>query len=241
MIPPPDKIDHIGHRHPAARYHPFQRATQFFTTCGRNANHLPILLGQRPAQWMTALFIEQPAQVLNQVHLGQLGLGPRRFQPLLGRRLVENLLDRLLWMRRLSRMSQIFLDDSNGLGQGLHRRLGKGGTLRTIQRPTGAAHPQGAAAPTGRRSCRPSGEKTATTLDSRQANDKMTVSVPLVVRPPVTSGVALPCGRAAHQPGCTRSRSRDLLCRSAPNLRVPRHRFFRSFVVLHHLSTARSK
>ena len=48
---------------------------------------------------------------------------------------------------------------------------------------------------------------------------------PLGVRPPATFGVALPCGRAAHLPGCTLSRPRDLSCRSALPFRVPRHRF----------------
>jgi hypothetical protein len=65
----------------------------------------------------------------------------------------------------------------------------------------------------------------ATTLDRRQANDKINVSVPLGVWPPATITVALPCGRAARSPGCIFSRSRDLSCRSALPFRAPRHRF----------------
>ena len=68
-------------------------------------------------------------------------------------------------------------------------------------------------------------ENLATSLDRRQANDIINSFVPLGVRPPATFGVALPCGRAAHLPGCTLSRSRDLSCRSALPFRVPRHRF----------------
>jgi hypothetical protein len=54
-------------------------------------------------------------------------------------------------------------------------------------------------------------ENRATALDAVQANRILTVSVPLRVRPPVTVDVALPQGRAARSPGCTRSPPRDLL------------------------------
>ncbi len=72
---------------------------------------------------------------------------------------------------------------------------------------------------------------TAIGLDPRQANHIIRVSVPVRVRPPATLGVAPLCGGAARLPGCTISRPRDILCRSAQFLRVPRHRFLVSFAV----------
>lgn len=68
----------------------------------------------------------------------------------------------------------------------------------------------------------------ATTLDGRQAISIIRISVPARVRPPVMAQVESPLGETRRLPGCTLSRPRDISCRSAPHLRVPRHRFFQN-------------
>lgn len=68
----------------------------------------------------------------------------------------------------------------------------------------------------------------ATTLDGKQAISIIKISVPARVRPPAIAQVESPSGETRRLPGCTLSRPRDILCRSAPLFRVPRHRFFQN-------------
>ncbi len=80
----------------------------------------------------------------------------------------------------------------------------------------------------------------ATSVDRRQANDKINVSVPLGVWPPATNGVALSCGRAARLIGCTFSRSRDLYA-EAPSISGFFGSLFGSPAVFRRIHDARSQ
>lgn len=181
---PLNQINHVSHGHPTSSNNLFQAGSQSHAARRRHADDMSVLICQRPPQSMTYFCIEQLAQFFNQIHFGKLRLGARFLQPVVGRCLV---------------------------GCSLDTSVGSSTASFTFQRLL--AVDQSAS---NTSSCRPaflSRENLATTVDPRQANDKMMVSVPFAVRPPATSGMALPCGRAVHQPGCTLSRSRDLLCR----------------------------